>query len=92
VWGIKKWPGRILQGGLVGAQVINASGLGVALPPLGVVALAIGAAQIGVGILQHKSTEEGQTVEELKAENARLRERLESSMQPEVRYERDRKF
>lgn len=63
MWGIKKWPGRILQGTLAGAQVINASGLGGLFPPLGIVAAGIGAVQITVGIIQHKSTEDGKPVE-----------------------------
>jgi len=59
MWGIKKWPGRILQGALAGAQVINATGLGGLFPPLGAAAILIGATQVGVSVLQHKSTEDG---------------------------------
>jgi len=59
MWGIKKWPGRILQGALAGAQVINATGLGGMFPPLGAAAFLIGATQVAVSVLQHKSTEEG---------------------------------
>jgi len=65
MWGIKKWPGRIIQGALVGAQVINATGLGGLFPPLGVAALVIGAAQVGVSVIQHKSTEDGKPVPEV---------------------------
>ena len=59
MWKIKKWPARILQGALAGAQVVNATGLGGVFPPLGVAAAVIGAAQVGVAIVQHKSTEDG---------------------------------
>ncbi len=62
--GIKKWPGRILQGTLAGAQVINATGLGGLFPPLGAAALIIGAAQVGVSVIQHKSTEGGRDLKE----------------------------
>jgi hypothetical protein len=62
--GIKKWTGRIVQGTLAGAQVINATGLGGIFPPLGAVAIAIGAAQVGVSVLQHKSTEAGKDIKE----------------------------
>ena len=63
MWGIKKWPGRILQGTLAGAQVINATGAGGLFPPLGIAAALIGVAQVGVAVIQHKSTEEGNPVE-----------------------------
>jgi hypothetical protein len=78
--GIKKWTGRIWQVTLAGAHVINASGIGTVIAPVGVVAGLIGAAQVGISIAQHKSTEQGESIE---AELARLRfenELLRSAM------------
>lgn len=57
MWGIKKWPGRILQGVLAAGQVANAGA--VFYPPLIPIALGIGLVQVGVGVWQHKSTEDG---------------------------------
>jgi hypothetical protein len=59
-WGIKKWPARILQGALAGAQVVNAGA--VLYPPLLPVAIGLGVLQVSVGVWQHKSTEEGEPV------------------------------
>jgi hypothetical protein len=63
MWGIKKWPGRILQGVLAAGQVANAGA--VFYPPLIPVAIGIGLLQVGVGAWQHKSTEEGVTMPNL---------------------------
>jgi len=60
MWGIKKWPGRILQGVLAAGQVANAGA--VFFPPLVPVAIGLGLVQIGVATLQHKSTENGNAI------------------------------
>jgi len=41
MWGIKKWPRRILKGTRIGATIINNSGIGAAFPPLGIAAAAL---------------------------------------------------
>lgn len=62
MWGIKKWPGRILQGVLAAGQVANAGA--VFYPPLIPVALGLGLAQVVVGAIQHKSKESGEVIKE----------------------------
>lgn len=59
---LKKWPGRILQGLLAAGQVVNAGA--VFYPPLMPIAAVIGMAQVGVAIVQHKSTESGGKIAE----------------------------
>ena len=73
MWGIKKWPARILQGVFASAQVVNVAGT--FYPPLIPVALAIGALQVGVATLQHKSTENGNVVTPEVAEELAYRDR-----------------
>lgn len=60
MWGIKKWPGRILQGTLAAGQIVNAAA--VFFPPVIPVAVGIGVTQVIVSAWQHKSTEEGKPI------------------------------
>ena len=75
MWGIKKWPGRILQGVFASAQVLNVAGI--VYPPLIPVAIGIGALQVGLATMQHKSTENGNVITPEVAEDVADRERRE---------------